>query len=102
MPIATVSWCAWLLDERNLRMTKSQERQRVNTGKYWFGSDAANRELDRDARRRQTAAEGTCPDCGESMTIDEQCPVSDPPHESENVRLARAALCGTCETCIEL
>lgn len=81
-------------------MTKHEERQRVNTGKYWYGSKAANDELDRTSHRRKMAAEGTCPDCGEPMTIDNACVVSDPPHMS--TRVAPAALCGTCETCIEL
>lgn len=68
--------------------------------KTWNGSTAANNELTRLEQRRRMAIGGVCPDCGDPMTIDPNCEVSDPPHTT--TRTAPAALCGTCETCIEL
>lgn len=105
-------------------MTKDQERAMEPGKRYWVGCDAANaaqtlvqkhvarvataerrlaaaREELRVASRRLSAARGVCPDCHGGMTVDPACEVSDPPHDGRR-RIVPAALCGTCDTCIEL
>lgn len=62
-----------------------------------------------DVRERlEMAASGVCPDCGGAMEIDPACVIEVPwvdPYYGRidrRKKVAPAALCNACETCLEL